>query len=319
MRIKIWASKLLVILIVPFILNSCQTGKIGIFESKGYEIDYDKKLKGKKVALVIGNSSYNESIGSLNSAVNDAESISSKLKEMDFFVIKRTNLTKSRLQDTIEDFAEKVEGAEFALIYYSGHGFAMQGVNYIVPVDGDIKSLADVSRRFVDVASLVKAAKYKNSNRRTLLILDACRNNPFADILRRDGVEEAVLVTAGTKALDIGIKRGEKSSIGLAAWGAEQFTQLAVAFATSPGRVAYDSGRSDNSPYTAALLNRIGEPVSLNDMLSYVREDVLNETNGKQSPWETKGLSSTFLVGERINLEKRVIKTGFILGPPPPP
>jgi uncharacterized caspase-like protein/uncharacterized protein len=228
-------------------------------------------LGDSRVALVVGNGDY---IGQprLPNPTHDAEDIASALEGLGFKVIQGTNLNKAGFDAKLHEFSRSTTGADVALFYYSGHGMQIDGINYLVPVDAPTtKEDLEFQTVTLDlVQKLLERAKTK------VVILDACRNNPFAAALGESLGTRAVNANAGlamTTAPDLG---------------------YFIAFATQPGHVASD-GVGRNSPFSGALKSHIGAPgLSISDLMILVRNDVAQATGGQQIPWDHSALSERF-------------------------
>ncbi len=214
-------------------------------------------------ALVVGNAAYPDS--PLINPVNDARNMAEKLEQVGFKVDLVENSTKAMLEHAIAKFGADLKDGDVALVFYSGHGLQVAGRNFLVPVDAKISSEQQVRLQTLDVDILLDqmAAVHTKVN---IVILDACRNNPFAK-------------TRGAGA-------------GLAQISAPEGT--IIAYATAPGKVASD-GTGANGLYTAALLNAITEPnTQIEQTFKKVRAIVAKESSGAQTPWESSSLIGEF-------------------------
>jgi hypothetical protein len=230
----------------------------------------------KKVALVIGNSAYREQ--PLKNPANDAKAMAAKLRQIGFQVIERQNATKTQMEKAVADFGEALNAGAIGLFYYAGHGLQVSGRNFLVPVDAQITSEQRVRLETVDVDVVLDQMDAAKSGV-NLVILDACRNNPFERRFRAAGG-------------------------GLAQINAPQGTL--IAYATAPGKVAAD-GDGANGLYTTRLLQHIGAPgVPVEEVFKRVRIDVSRDTNADQTPWESSSLVGSFSFVEAAP-------------PPPPP
>jgi hypothetical protein len=221
----------------------------------------------KRIALVIGNSSY-ENVTVLPNPANDARDVSQFLNSAGFEVIQATNLEHDEIMQVMQDFSAKVAERgpnTVALVFYAGHGLQINGENYLVPVDAKITSEADVAKeavRLVDVMATLKAVPTRISG----IIVDACRNNPFSNI--KDTRRSLAIVDAPTGSI--------------------------VAYSTAPGDEAFD-GEGDNSPYTEAFLQIAPQPnLSIEQLFKKLRVAVNDATDGKQTPWESSSLTTDF-------------------------
>jgi uncharacterized caspase-like protein len=221
-------------------------------------------MADKRVAFVVGNSAY-KTVAPLPNPATDAKSMAKVLRNIGFDVVEGTNLTRDAMTAKLLDFGKKAQGADVAIFYYAGHGIALNGANYLLPVDADIKSEMDVklgSAINVDLTldQTMSDAKVK------LVFLDACRDNPFA----------AKIKSAATRSLSV--------SSGLAEMKSGEGTL--IAFATGPGQTALDGQPGTNSPFTRALMDNIAAPgVEIQQAMTKVRAQVSDETSKAQLPW----------------------------------
>src|SRR3981189_583587 len=193
----------------------------------------------KRVAFVVGNSAY-KNVAPLPNPAIDAKSMAKLLRNVGFDVREGANPTRDKMTEKLLDFGKKAEGADVALFFYAGHGIAVNGVNYLLPVDADIKSEMDVklgSAINIDLTleQTMADAKVK------LVFLDACRDNPFAGKIKSNSATRSVSVASGLAEM----KSGEGTLI---------------AFATGPGQTALDGEVGTNSPFTRALMANIASP-----------------------------------------------------------
>lgn len=230
--------------------------------------NFDFYKNEKKTALIIGNGNYKN--GPLKNAVNDALDMAATLSGKGFKVILRENASRVDMRNAIREFGTEINQGGVGLFYYSGHGIQIDGVNYLIPIDADIELKAEVAEECISAASVLKVMEYSN-NRINVIILDACRNNPFRSFSRSD---------------EKGITRMDPPA------GAKQGS--IIAFATAPGAVASD-GETRNGLYTSKLLKYINTPgLTLEEVFKKARIDVLNESAGLQIPWENNSLTGDF-------------------------
>jgi len=223
----------------------------------------------KRVALVIGNAAYQHT-AALKNPSNDATDMARTLRDLDFEVIDGTDLSKRDMIRRIRAFADKVQGADVGLFYYAGHGLQVNGRNFLAPVDAKLNSDVDLDFEAVELNLVLK--QLERSSRLSLVFLDACRDNPLAMQL--------------AQSRSLGVGRGLAQ--------VEKAVGMMIAFSTQPGNVALD-GDGRNSPYTAALLHHIAtQGRSINDTMIEVRREVLEQTGGKQVPWENSSLTGQF-------------------------
>jgi len=226
--------------------------------------DLSLSVQERRTALVIGNGSYKSA--PLRNPVNDAKDIASALRKLGFTVIHKQNATQRDMETSIRKFGERLRKGGVGLFYYAGHGLQVNGINYIIPLDAEIREETDVKYEAVD-ARRVLDAMYNAGNDLNIVILDACRDNPLA--------------------------RGFRSgSNGLARMDAPKGT--IVAYSTSPGKLAFD-GKGRNSPYTAALVDYMDDPgLTIEQVFKKCRRRIDRATNGKQIPWESTSLTGDF-------------------------
>ena len=222
------------------------------------------QAKEQRVALVIGNSSYKSA--PLKNPVNDAQDIARSLQGLGFQVTLKQNQSRDAMAQAIREFGNQLKRGGTGLFYYAGHGMQVKGKNFLLPVDADIQSEDEVPYRGIDANELL--AKMESAkNRVNIVILDACRNNPFARSFR-------------------------SSAQGLAQMDAPVGTL--VAFATAPGSVAAD-GTGRNGLYTQHLLASLNQPgLKIEDVFKRVRVGVRQGSRGKQIPWENTSLEGDF-------------------------
>ena len=217
-----------------------------------------------RVALLIGNNNYSST--PLRNAANDAKDLGDTLKELGFQVIVRDNTSRKDMIDAIREFGVALEGAKTALFFYAGHAMQFKDRNYLVPIDATMGSEEDVTFFSVEIAQVFDRME-KAKTQFNFIILDACRDNPFA----------------GTFKL---------SSAGLAQINAPSGTL--IAYATSPGSVAAD-GFGRNGIYTKHILQNIKAPdLPVEIMFKRVREGVERETRRSQTPWDSSSLKGDF-------------------------
>ena len=245
----------------------------------------------RRVALVIGNGKY-ENAGVLTNPVNDANAIGGLLKKAGFDVVDlRLNLGVVEFKRAVREFVDRAANADVAVVYYSGHGFEYGGVNYLIPVDAKLTSTFDIEDETVSLDRILVAAGHVK--KLSLIILDACRENPFHPT-----------------ADDARVTRGV--SMGLA--GVDQsVADTLIAFAAKAGSVSYD-GDGANSPFTTALLKYITQPgLDIRLALGKVRDDVLRATNHRQEPFVYGSLG-----GDTVALVPAVAEAPSAPAPPPP-
>ena len=229
---------------------------------------------GTRLALVIGNGKY-ANAPKLENPANDSADIAAALRNVGFEVIEQQDASRESMTKAVREFSSRLRGTEVALFFYAGHGMQMSGENYLLPVDADIQTPADVRFNTVNLTDIQQ--EMEGSGRANIIILDACRNNPFADKLAQSG---RAAPSRGLGRIDAA---GEGSLI---------------VYSTQPNNVALD-GAGRNSPFTAALLKHVITPgIEVRQMLSRVRGDVLSATERRQTPWDSSSLTGdVYLAG----------------------
>jgi uncharacterized caspase-like protein len=227
----------------------------------------------RRVALVIGNSAY-QFVPALPNPANDAGDIAVALRALGFEVIEAHDLNQTDMLAVVRRFSQAAEDADVGLFFYAGHGLQVGGVNYLIPIDAKLVREGDLDFEAVKLDLVLE--QLEREAKTAIIFLDACRDNPIAQTLARAmGATRSVGIGRGLARIDSGIG-------------------TFVAFSTQPGNVALD-GSGRNSPFTAALVNRIGEPgKDLSAIMIAVRNDVYAATEGKQVPWENSSLRSQF-------------------------
>ncbi|MDD2741824.1 MAG: caspase family protein [Rhodocyclaceae bacterium] len=218
----------------------------------------------KRVALVIGNANYREA--PLANPVNDANDMEVALKASGFRVIKALDASQKEMNRAIARFGELLTADSVALFYYAGHGLQVRGKNYLIPVDAEIKSESMVRVESVDVDGVLDQLSLSELN---VVILDACRNNPF------DRKAGRALGSGGLAQME-----APKGSV--------------IAYSTAPGKTAAD-GDGRNGVYTQALLRYIREPgLTIEQVFKKVRKEVSRSTRDQQMPWESSSMTGEF-------------------------
>ena len=248
---------------VPALADSGQTIKSK--DNPGPAVVAKNRDSRKRIALVIGNSKYHSS--HLKNPVNDANAVAASLKRLGFEVEMRTNLGRAQLEEAIENFGNRLGAGGVGLFYYAGHGIQVAGNNYLVPIDAKIKSEGEVRHKAVDVG-LILAKMGQAKSDVNIVIMDACRDNPFGRSFR-------------------------SAAKGLATMDAPN--GAIIAYAAAPGKTAADDGDGANGLYTSELLKVLETPgLNLEGVFKQVKKSVLASTSGQQTPWESSGLTSDF-------------------------
>lgn len=251
----------------------------------------------KRVALVVGVSEYRFS-PPLANPKNDAADLANALRKAGFEVLTSIDQGMAEFVQTLDGFYERADGADAAVFFFAGHGLQLDGVNYLVPRDAQLRSEAAVKLETVALQDVISAIE--NRAQVSLIFLDACRDNPLAEQLQRSLT---------------GRNRSAAVQRGLASMVTRNPDTLLV-FAAAPGRTASD-GDGRNSPFTSALLKNMAEPgVEIETMLKRVTRDVRHATNGEQSPERLSRLVSDFIfVAKPEDKDWNAILKDF--GPPP--
>jgi uncharacterized caspase-like protein len=228
----------------------------------------------KRVAFVVGNGTY-KNVAALPNPSIDARAMAAALRNVGFEVVEGSNLTRDKMTEKLLDFGKKAQGADVAVFFYAGHGIAIGGTNYLLPIDADIKSEMDVKLGAAINIDLTLDQTMSDAKVK-LVLLDACRDNPFAAKIKSNAPStRSVSVQTGLAEM----KSGEGTLI---------------AFATGPGQTALDGKEGGNSPFTRALLANLTQPgVELQQAMTKVRAQVQEETNKGQLPWGNTNLTGT--------------------------
>ena len=235
-------------------------------ESAGAAQSLSYSEKGKRYALVVGNAAYSKSIGRLKNSVNDAIDISQALKKADFDVQLVTDGSLQEMEKSVSVLARKVQEHDTVLFYYAGHGVAIEGENYLLPVNAGISDAVDVKYKSLNLSYVLDKLD-RGSSGVTMVVLDACRNNPFP-------------VSRGAMRAGLVQSSGPVGTI--------------IAYSTAPGDVALD-GNGRNGLYTKHLLEQMAKPnIKLEDVFKRVRVGVSDDTQGSQVPWENSSLKGDF-------------------------
>ena len=226
-----------------------------------------------RVALIIGNSAYPGDLALVNPA-NDAQAMADVLKRLGFNVIELRDGNKAQMSAAIAKVSDSLKGKQgVGMLYYAGHGLQLDWRNYMVPVDANLKTAADVIQQTIDLSNVIDIFKAAG-NRMNIVVLDACRDNPFGG--------------------------NTSSAKGLAQLDAPPSTFLA--YATAPGNVAEDGDeKSTNGLYTQYLLQELKRPTAkIEDVFKRVRLNVRKQSNGRQIPWESTSLEDDFFFNDGV-------------------
>ncbi|OYU31906.1 MAG: hypothetical protein CFE39_06125 [Comamonadaceae bacterium PBBC2] len=224
-----------------------------------------------RVALVIGNAAY-KNIPALANATNDAKSMSSVLRKLGFNVIEVVDVDKAQMVKAIAQMQTLLQGKQaVGMLYYAGHGLQLDWRNYMVPVDAKLSQASDIATQTVDIENVIDTMK-RSATRMNIIVLDACRDNPFS---------------------------GKASGKGLAQLDAPPGTYLA--FATSPGNVAEDGDdNASNGLFTHYLLKELQRPARIEDLFKRVRLQVRQKSQGRQIPWDSSSLEDDFAFNDGV-------------------
>ena len=220
-------------------------------------------LAEKRVALVLGNSAY-QNVAPLANPVNDSAKIASTLKDAGFDVVdSRRDLSAADTRRALRDFADRSRDADIAVVYYAGHGIEVDGGNYLIPVDARLERDTDVYDEALSLDRVLVAIEPAKKLR--LVILDACRDNPFSRTMKR---------TVASRAIGQGLAKVEPTS-----------PNVLIAYSAKAGSTAAD-GDGKNSPFTAALSHHLTKPgLDVRRAFGFVRDEVLKTTGNKQEPF----------------------------------
>jgi tetratricopeptide (TPR) repeat protein len=218
---------------------------------------------GRRVALVVGNGAY-KNVHALPNPPRDAKLIANVLRDLGFqTVISVSDLTRDKFFEALKTFAEEAEKADWAVVYYAGHGFEIGGVNYLVPVDAKLAADRDAETQAVALEQVIAAVGAARKVR--LVMLDACRDNPFAPTMQR---------TLSLKLVDKGFSNIEPGA------------GFMVVYAAKHGETAIDGENGADSPFATALAREIKEPkVEIRKLFDIIRDDVWSATKHEQQPF----------------------------------
>jgi uncharacterized caspase-like protein len=246
-------------------LSGC-TLPVPLNESFDPKIEVLPAENSNRVALVIGNGNYKSQ--ALSNPIPDAQDMSDTLNQLGFGVTQVLNADQATMNKAIQEFGQELHSDRVGLLYYSGYGVQYEGKNYMIPI-GAMLAIDEPSDLNTDAVSVngVLSMMEQAKNRLNLVVLDACRDNPFE-----------------------GFTKGDRKT-GLAPVSSAE--GMLVAYATSPNKAALTS-KKRNSPYTKHLLQYMEQDLPIELMLKQVREAVKNETDGKQTPWYATSIEGNF-------------------------
>lgn len=277
MRNLLVGLTVIIIVISTLPLTQGQTGEA----QRQRDLALSQTSSERRIALVIGNGAYDS--GVLRNAVNDARDLTVALRGLGFEVIEGINLTKRPMEESIRTFGQKIRSGGIGLFYFAGHGVQIKDRNFLIPIHAFIEKEQDIEYESVDVGR-VMAEMEAAENRLNIVILDACRNNPFNRSFRT------------------------KSS-GLAQMNAPSGTL--IAYATAPGSVASDNPEGRNGLYTQELLRYVKQPgLEIGKVFRLVRAAVEAKSNKQQIPWESSSLKGEFyFAGTDADVDTEAVST----------
>jgi uncharacterized caspase-like protein len=243
---------------------------------------------GKRIALVIGNSAY-RNVAKLANPANDAAVLADTFRKANFDVVDaRNDLSINEMRRVLRDFGGKARDADIAVIYYAGHGLEVNGMNYLVPVDAQLETDTDVYDEALPLDRVLVAVE--PAKQLQLIILDACRDNPFSKTMKR---------TVAMRSVGRGLAQVDVAN-----------ANTMIAFAAKAGSTAAD-GDSKNSPFALALSAHLTTPgMDLRKAFGYVRDDVMKATNNRQEP---------FIYGSLGGNDVALVPPPAVAAAPPPP
>ncbi len=239
--------------------------------------------EAKRVALVIGNSDYLYT-PALTNPTNDAKAVSLSLERLGFEVVQGIDLDQREMVATVRAFSKKLDGAEAAFFYYAGHGIQIDGGNFLLATDSSLEDVISVRYETLDVSSVVELMEQKSDI--AITVLDACRNNPLSDKLKKSlGDSRSALIGRGLAPIET-----DKNGV-------------VFAYSAAPGEIAAD-GDGDNSPYTESLLAYLEEPgLEIGRLFRKVSGEVIEKSNGSQNPELLIRLPTEFYLKQEVKTE----------------
>jgi hypothetical protein len=248
----------------------------------------------QRVALVIGNAAYKVA-PKLANPVLDAKAIAETFRHLGFKVVEGYDLSSQGMRSTLSEFSTALAGSDGAVVYYAGHGVAFDGENYLLPIDIDLKTPTDLDLNAISVSQLLR--QMRREERANVIILDACRDNPFAAELER-GRYRGVVGHRGLNRIEGDLARG-----------------ALIAFASDPNATALDGEAGEHSPFTKALIDHLGDQgVAIDTVMQRVRSEVWQATKNQQLPWV-----NTSIIGEfDLNPAPETSRTTVVVPDAPP-
>ncbi|WMS44150.1 caspase family protein [Acuticoccus sp. MNP-M23] len=234
-----------------------------------------------RVAFVIGNQDYdNLTVDALKNPINDGKLVARSLRRLNFDVVEGYDLTLDELTTLFASNRAKIDNAEAVVLYYAGHGFQLDGKNYVVPVDAQLTSIGAIPLQTVQLDALV--AELANTDRPTLIFMDACRENPLPPSVDADTIDGLAQIEAGTNTF--------------------------IAFSTELGKVSF-GGQGNNSPFALAMATHLETPgQSVSDLMIAVRNETQDLTLNRQTPWTQESLQAQFYFTDRQVLDPAALR-----------
>lgn len=286
-RLKIF-GKLAISVIILMMVSSCSTEPKSRSQVTPVPQNSLNTQQQQRIALVIGNANYQ--VGKLDTPLNDATDMANALKELGFEVILLKDSSKRQMDEALDQFFTRINQGYVGLFYYAGHGMEVEGENYLIPVNAQIKAEKDIQYESMPFGKILGRME-DAGNRINIVILDACRDNPFRKFWRSSsrGLTAPLQAASGTL----------------------------IAFATAPGKVASD-GTGRNGLFTSYLLKYIKTPnMEVDLMLRKVRSDVAQNTNNYQVPWTSSSLIGEFAFNQKTETTPPIVTSSPILNPSP--
>jgi hypothetical protein len=286
-RLKIF-GKLAISVIILMMVSSCSTEPKSRSQVTPVPQNSLNLQQQQRIALVIGNENYQ--VGKLDTPLNDATDMANALKELGFEVILLKDSSKRQMDDALDQFFTRINQGYVGLFYYAGHGMEVEGENYLIPVNAQIKAEKDIQYESMPLGKILGRMEGAG-NRINIVILDACRDNPFRKFWRSSsrGLTAPVQAASGTL----------------------------IAFATAPGKVASD-GTGRNGLFTSYLLKYIKTPnMEVDLMLRKVRSDVAQNTKDYQVPWTSSSLIGEFAFNQKTETTPPPVTSSPVPKPSP--
>ncbi len=292
--LELYSVKKINLLLYNVVIVKKSLTTVGLFVILLTNMTAVQAVTNNRYALVIGNSNYKYAT-KLKNPKNDAIDLTETLRSLHFETTLIQNATNSKIKKSVIDFLSKLkETGGVGLFYYAGHGVQFEGSNYLVPVETRAGTEIEIKNQSFNISSLLNGMR-NIKTATNIIILDACRDNPFKyanqpGIRSRSVTPNRSLVRVSIPKLDSGLSKLNAPSNTL------------IAFATAPGKVALD-GKGRNSPYTSQLiasLQRSG--LTIGEVFRQVRLSVVKESKGKQIPWESSSLLKNFYFKHRTLL-----------------